>query len=197
MESRLPDINTEFIMYRREAINCHSAKKYDSMFGAAYALNACLPKDYRVRISNTEYQDLIKQDIIAICSFCNHEFKYKDIHIYNIMVSQFVLLLTDKRFEKRWKCSECKEVNQLSKTRLVQNIRKKPYFLQVVPEPPERKDGLLDRWSYHKQVSQWFWQFMDEIAFQESKFREEYVPKDQSGADDELLPLNTGEDLDV
>ena len=196
MESRLPDINTEFITYRNKAIASHSSKQYDTMFGSAYALNACLPKDYRVRISNTEYNDLIKQDILAVCGHCNTEFKYKDIHISNILVSSLLLLLTDKEYQKRWTCSSCKGINILSKTKLIQNIRKKPYFLQVVPEPPERKDGLLDRWSYHKEVSQWFWQFMDEIAFQESKFREEYVPKDQSGSDDELLPLNTGEDLD-
>ena len=113
VQARLPDINTEMIMYRREAMSSLASRKYDSMFGAAYGLNACLPKDYQVRISNADYQNLIKQDIIAICPSCNTEHKYKDLHITNILVSQFLVLLTDKQYEKRWKCPSCKGTNKI------------------------------------------------------------------------------------
>lgn len=201
VQARLPDINTEFITYRREALVSLQSRDYTRMFTALYAVNALLPPKYQVKISTIDYLQKSQSEVFAECNNCKETYYeedkerplkratrviYKTIKLETKLLPAFEASLSGKESYKVWKCPICKKENVLSKTKLGQQVKKKPYFLQVVPEPPERKEGIMDRNAYHKKMSQWFGNFVGELAFQESKFREEYVPKGMDLEHDEI-----------
>lgn len=194
MESRLPDINTEFITYRNEARQSLKSKNYDSMLGAAYAINAMLPEDYRVTISTSEYNKVSSEIVMAICQYCDQRTNYDELQVFKRLLSPFEAMLSKQDYERLWKCEHCGATNELAKTNLKKQVRKKPFFLKVVPDPPERKDGITDGRSYHRKMSKWFWQFMDELAYQESKFREDYQPKGQEFEDQDFIDAGEASD---
>ena len=70
-QARLPDINTAFIVYRREAITSWKSQTYDACFGSLQTLNGLLPHDYRVMISDSEYYKEINKDMLFTCETIN------------------------------------------------------------------------------------------------------------------------------
>lgn len=172
-QSRLPDINTAFIMYRREVLQSLNQQNYDNCFGALYALNGLLPEQYRVKISSIEYNKLTQQDIVAKCGKCEKETDFKSVQIQTILAPLVVGVVTGEQYYKVWVCPECKFENKLTKTIMIQKTLQEPYFLRVVPKPPQRKDGLYDRSSYHRKVVQWVWNMLDELEERMAQFRDD------------------------
>lgn len=172
-QSRLPDINTAFIMYRREVLQSLNQKNYDNCFGALYALNGLLPAEYRVKVSSIEYSRLTTQDIVAKCNKCDKEIDYKSLKVMAILAPLIVGVVSGQQYHKIWVCPECKFENKLTKTAMIQKTLQEPYFLRVVPKPPQRKDGLFDRSSYHRKVIQWVWNMLDELEERMAQFRDD------------------------
>ena len=202
VQARLPDINTEFITFRREAIACLKSRDYTGMFTALYALNALLPVDYQIKISTRDYEKITQEDIYVECSNCEEidptseterklmrptRILYQDLVIREKLLESFLSSLKGMDSIKVWKCPKCKTEHELEKTKLIQKVRKKPYFLKVVPDPPQRSDGVMDRNAYHRKLSQWAGNFIGELAHQDSKFREDYVPKDHENEMEEVV----------
>ena len=171
------------------------------MFTAFYAYNALLPLDYQIRISTKEYNKITREDVYVECENCQEidpdnenekavmrqtRILYKDLIIREKLLSSFESSLFEKDHIKVWKCPKCKKESNLEKTKFTQKVRKKPYYLKVVPEPPQRRDGIMDNKTYHRKISQWAGNFLAELAHQESKFREDYVPKDNEGESEEI-----------
>lgn len=78
---------------------------------------------------------------------------------------------------------------------MIQKILGEPYFLKVVPKPPERKDGLMDRATYHNKISVWFWTFIDEIEERLGQFRDDNWSRGDEG---EAMDFGeTGEETDA
>ena len=201
VQARLPDINTEFITYRREALSCISGKNYSGLFTALYAYNALLPEKYQIKISTKDYNKITKEDIYVECENCTEidpedesdepkerqkRILYKDLIIKERLLPSFEASIKGKDSYKFWKCPKCKKETILEKTNFKQKVRKKPYYLRVMPEPPARKDGIMDKKSYHRKIAQWAGNFLAELAHQESKFREDYVPKDNELETEEI-----------
>ena len=172
-QARLPDINTAFNYYRGKAVTSWLGKNWSAAIGSLYAFNGCLPKDYRVKISSKEYNDKTRQDIQVYCGHCNKEFNHYDITPYTMLLPMLLQHLAGSEYIKVWRCSECNKTNKLETTRMVQKVLAKPYFLQVVPEPPNRSDGLIDRTNFDKKFGSWFWSFLDELETQAAKFRDD------------------------
>ena len=160
-------------MYRREAISSLKSRNYDFTFGALYALNGLLPDKYRITISSIEYNKLTKQDIFVKCNNCNVESDFKAVQVFPLLMLTVESTISGNEYEKVWFCPACKHENKLLKTEMSQRILKEPYFLQVVPKPPRRKDGLNDRSSYHRKVTQWALTFLDELETQMAQFRDD------------------------
>lgn len=196
-QAALPDLNTAFIVYRREAITSLKSKRYDACFGALYAINGLLPKEYRVKISTKLYNEKTNLDTIAVCYHCKEKTSYNEIEIKVMMLPLILTTITGSETEKVWVCSKCNNTNKLQKTDIIEPIIEEPYFVNIVPKPPLRKNGLLDRVSYHKEVSRWVWTMLDELEAQMSNYRREYQPRNEELIDSDINMEESGEAGDL
>ena len=194
MQSRLTDVNSAAMKYRNVVIASLASKNYDNCFGALYALNGLLPKEYRVQISTIEYNKLTKQDIFIKCNKCNVELDFKSVQVFPLLMPLINSALSGNEYEKVWFCPACKHENKLLKTEMSQRVLKEPYFLKVVPKPPTRRDGLNDRSSYHRKVSQWVWGLDIELETQFAQLRDDNWKKPGSSYDEEFNIDTSGEE---
>lgn len=195
----LPDLNTAYIFYRTDVKNSIKSENFTGMVGSLFDLNALLPKEYQIKISTKEYNDLIRQDLTVICNHClkscEHcktnngeleciaESKYHDIIIKQVITPYLLAAITGEETEKLWECKRCNNNNLLSKTKMIQNVIAQPYYLKVIPNPPNRKDGFSDRTEYKIKMKNWGYQFLIELEHQMSLYRIEYKPKDEDNAE--------------
>ena len=209
MQAQLPDLNTAWIMDKREFLNSIKNRNYTAVFGSLYAINAALPKDYQITISDQEYYQKTIHDIKVICpncalncdhcdtgkGECQAEMQRSKIKIFEVLKNSLIATISDKKTEKVWKCEKCHKTNKLAQTTMIREILPQPSFLQVVPNPPARSGSLIDRNDYHRKVEKWAYLFYDELAYQMSKYRIEYKPKDSENIDE--VVSDGGETLDI
>jgi hypothetical protein len=196
-QSRLPDINTAFVTYRREVIRALNYYNYSNCVGALYALNALLPKDYRVQISSSKYTEKTQTDVIVFCKECKQEHKRNSIQVYDLKTTLLIQILSQAKSKKVWDCPSCGCENSLAKTEMAQTVLKQPFFLKVVSHPPERQDGLMDRKSYHSEFSKWVWQTLHELEERMAQFRDDNWQKgEESDIEGGDIDVNSGEDQD-
>lgn len=193
-QAALPDINTILITYRREIIVDLNHKNYSGVVGSLMAINAVLPDKYQVEISTRKYNEHVNQSRLAKCGYCNYEPELKTLKIENVLLDSFNELIRNTKNDKVWKCEKCKKMNRMSKTKIIQPKPKMPFFIGIVPEPPERADGMMDRMSYSKKFTAWARNFLVELEHQMGKYRIEYVPK--SGDEEENIGDNGGEEFE-
>jgi len=177
VQARLPDINTSFIVYRREAINSWKVGNYDSAIGSLYAYNALLYPDYGVKVSTQAYNEKTDLATVAECNFCTEQTDYKTLDIINLLNPLVIGLVSNSEYEKIWCCPKCHKDNKLLETKIVHKVPQEPNFLRIVPKPPERKEGMT---KYHNKFSVWFWSTLDELEAEAARFRQEYKPIDQN-----------------
>lgn len=194
-QARLPDINTAYITYRREVISSLKSRNYSACFGSLYALNGLLPVEYRVKISSIDYEEKTRQDIFVICKFCKIELDFKTIKVFDLLLPLVNSVLSANTHERIWVCTACNKNNRLEQTDMKQKILSEPYFLRIVPKPPQRKDGLMDRSTYHSKIAVWIWTFLDELEERMAQFRDDNWSK---GDESESLDFgDTGEETDA
>ena len=171
-QARLPDINTAFIIYRREAINSWRGERYDAAIGSLYTFNGLLGEPYRIKISNKEFDEKIQDDIVATCEGCNGEIDFKTVKVYNLLLSSISGMISDKQYERCWSC-KCGYTNRLFTTKLIQKVRAEPYYLKVVSKPPKRSEGMMNRTKFKIAFSIWFWSLLNELEASAAKFRDD------------------------
>ena len=182
-QARLPDINTAYITYRREVLVSLKTNNYTSCIGSLYALNGLLPEKYRITISNMAYAEKTMQDLLVVCRFCKQNSNYKKIKILKVIVPLIEGLVSGQAYHKVWDCTLCSKENSLDHTEMIQQVLKEPSFLQVVPRPPNRKEGMKDRTTYHNQFVIWAETLLIELEAQMAQFRDDNWHK----GDDPLL----------
>ncbi len=186
-QARLPDINTQYIKFTNEAVNSWKSKSYESCLGSLFALNGMLPADYRVTISDQDYLDKTKEVLIVVCTDCKKETDRDEVAVRHLMLPHLDSILAGQKYDDFWFCPKCNIRNKLSKTEMILNKRVDPAFNQVMPKPPTRHDGLLDRAKYHSKFTLWFWTCMGEIIAQMAKFRDDNWTKENIyGNDDDV-----------
>ena len=177
-QARLPDVNTGFNYHRGKAVSSWQGRNYTAAVGSLYAFNGELPDAYRVKISTKKYNELTRQDLELVCPECEQQTKFNNVKIMNILTPLIVSSLTGQETMKMWHCNKCDKLVRFDKTKKIQKVLALPAFLKVVPEPPQRKDGLMDRKTYDKIFSRWFWQFLDELEAQAAQFRDDNWQKE-------------------
>lgn len=212
MEAILPDLNTGYIKYRNKIIDSIDSGKILNAIGSLYATNGMLPKEHQIIIDDDLYNEKIKQTTIAKCNHCKSEYprlddktkteerptehNFHDVRVYTIMIPLLASYVSGNEYDKVWKCSKCNKVNRLTRTKFIKTALQKPYFLQVMPNPPSRKDGLIDRQTYFKKIRKWAWSFLDELEYQMGEYRRNYVPKNSEFVDhDANSQMKLDEDL--
>jgi len=216
VQSILPDLNSKFILYTREAINAWKNQNYDSAIGSLNAFNGLLPETetpgkYRVLVDTQEYERRTKQDLVMFCKYCEPDI-YKDdrnvidwntvktvnyhtTKILKVMPVLAVRVLTGLEYEEIWYCKECNKENYIKETIMLQRILKDPSFIAIVPKPPNKNNGIIDRSQFYTKFSVWFWTFLTELEAQGAKYRQEYVPK--TGEEQEQIVIeDSGEESD-
>lgn len=78
----------------------------------------------------------------------------------------------------------------LSNTSISQTILQNPTFLGIVPDPPQRKDGLMDRMKFNIEIERWAWLVLNELEFKMAKFRDDNWNK----GDEEMGDIDTSLD---
>lgn len=191
VQAKLPDLNTQWIMSKREAWTAFKNRDYDGCKAALDDINAMLTKinekDYQVQISEKKYNELIKLEKIYRCNKCKKEIPKSQVTIKKIDTSSFVRTLTNTKQETIWSCPDCKEDNILSRTDIVEPTLKEPHYLKVIPPAPERKDGIMDRRNFHKRFRSWARLFMKELSRSMAEYRNDYIPTDAERAEEEVL----------
>lgn len=181
-------------MNAREFWTAIKTENFPEVFGSLFSINALLPDEYRIEISDTKYKEEInKQGISIVCKNCKKncdhcktgkgeckaESRREEIKVKTIEMSDLLKTLTSQKEEKVWECPRCKSNNILSQSKRINNILPDPCYLKVIPNPPNRKDGILHRRTYKKDIEKWALQFFNELQHQMSLFRLNYKPKDQ------------------
>lgn len=208
MQSLLIDVNTGFIKHRNGVLAGLESEKYDKVIGELYALNALLPEEYRVTIDTEEYNEKIKNNIQASCNFCTSTVQdsegkditkptttdYNKLKIMNILLPEFEAFVCGSKYVKVWQCPKCKKDNRLDNTHFEQIVLKQPYFLRVVPEPPQRNLGLVDRPTYKQKFEQWARTLLAELEAEAGRFRKDYKPKSEDNLGEAIMSVEEEED---
>ena len=189
-QARLPDINTAYIRYRNEAIWALKHKNYNVMHGSLNGINALLPVDYQVIISSIDYDQLAKAEITYQCNSCKEHIDKSKVYVFDLIPNSIEALVHGRTPNKVWKCTNCKNTNMLSNTSISQTILQNPTFLGIVPDPPQRKDGLMDRMKFNIEIERWAWLVLNELEFKMAKFRDDNWNK----GDEEMGDIDTSLD---
>ena len=168
-----------------------ASEKYGQCTTALYAINALLPEEYRVKISNEEFEKYTKQYPIYACFRCKLESKH--ISVFERITPLIEGILFGRPHDEFWTCPRCFIDNRLSQTDITQEVLDKPYFIKVVPDPPNRKDGLMDRTNFHNKFIKWAETLLIELESQLSKFRSDNWTK---GGDDFETDLGLEDNLE-
>ena len=172
-QARLPDINTAYIKYRTEAIMALKQKHWGIMHGCLTAINGLLPPEYQVIISTVDYNQQAKAEITYHCNHCEKDIEKEYIRIFELMPNAMQLLLHGHNANKVWDCIKCHKLNQLDTTRVSKTVLQNPTFLGVVPEPPTRTNGLMDRMKFNIEIERWGWLTLGELEYKMGKFRDD------------------------
>ena len=189
-QARLPDINTAFIRYRSEVINAIRTKNWTMMHGALNAINSLLPIEYQVVISSNDYDQLAKTEITYNCGKCKEGIDKSDVHVFELMPNSIEALIHGKTFNKVWNCIKCHSTNMLNSTAISQTVLQNPTFLGIVPDPPQRTNGLMDRMKFNIEIERWGWLCLNELEFKMAKYRDDNWNK----GDEEMGDIDTSLD---
>jgi len=193
-QARLPDINTAFTKFTNKALSSLESENFSSCIGSAYALNALLPDEYRVRVSTQSYNEATKKHTVAVCQYCNDEVETKTLEYNDQVKSSFEQILTSTQTEKVWLCKKCNKAQLRLMTLYKEVIPAEPYFVNCVPKPPERKDGLMSRSSYKREFTTWFWLFMGELEERMAQFRDDNWTKTEQFGDEQTTEGGESDD---
>ena len=192
MQSRLPDINTAFIKYRNEVIGAIKRLDFNQMHGSLNAINGMLPDQYQVTISTAKYEDLTRTDIQYLCKTCTAnskepvEIPKESIRVFELYPNAMQGLLYGGIKEQVWNCPNCHTTHILKETEISVTKLQDPYFIGVVPNPPNRKQGLMDKLTFNDRTVAWGWQMLNELEHKMAKFRDDNWSRgdDLEGFDD-------------
>ena len=173
-QARLPDVNTSFIKWRNKMATALEAGKYTASIGSVNAFNACLPKEYQVKVSNELYaQELEKAGLSVHCKKCDQDVKYKLVKRIKVLCDDLERMITGSSYKQVWVCPLCGTDHLVSNSEFIEDKLPNPYYIGVVPDPPQRKDGILDRHSYHKKIETWIWTIIGELENRAAQFRDD------------------------
>lgn len=176
--SRLIDINTAAITYRTKCLTALDKHLYRNCIGSIISLNSLLPEDtddhkYRIIFDSDEYYNKIKDSYAIVCPSCEKESPHSSVQIYDITLSKQDQIILGYPTKKIWVCSKCRVENDLTDSKILRDTLAKPYYHRVVPDPPERKTGLLSQMHFHKEMVDWIWVCLNSLEDGFTKFRDD------------------------
>lgn len=163
------------IKYRNIATTQLGERNYSRAFGACYAINAALPEKYQIHISTEQYEEAVKTNVLFVCGKCKIDCNKNDVKILELLLVPLQNLIINEKVEKVWFCTGCGAENVLARTEMKQTKLVQPSYTQIVPEPPQRRDGMLGRLDYHNKAEQWVWLCLEELEYALTTYRDDYM----------------------
>jgi len=169
-----------WVKWKAYGLDCIRSGDYSGAVAAIYGINSLLPEKYVCEVNTEKYNELRKEKYVLVCRSCKKEVNRQDVKLYDIQLSLISSILSNQSFEKYWDCPnpDCKESQRVANTKMILDLHKKPFYYQVIPEPPGRKEGLADR-KFHNNMITWFYQSIEELDHQLGIYREEYRTPDE------------------
>ena len=118
-------------------------------------------------------QKLAAEKLLVHCSNCNEDVDYRFVKKLKVLCDSLEQTIIRSKYKNVWICSACQKDNNTNTTEFTKAFLPNPYYLGVVPDPPERKDGILDRHTYHKKIEKWCWTMIGELEFKAAKYRDD------------------------
>lgn len=185
MQAKLPDINAAIVRYRNNMLHAFDNKEVNTVILSWSGINSLLPEDYQVEINTEKYNKLIAENKIIICTKCKERIEYGTVRFQNVMLPAISSFVTQRSHERIWNCPRCRHENIFHRIQVKVVKLREPYFLGVVPDPPQRHFGITDRSAFNPQFNKWFKIALDEIECKIGKYRADYIA--QMEADDVKL----------
>jgi hypothetical protein len=133
------------------------------------------PEDYKITISNSQYNKMTENRTIFVCPNCQTETPLSDVEPYEKRNTLILEVISHEKTQWYWNCSKCKSENLRSVTQLISEKMQKPYYLKVVPDGPVRNLGVSNRLGFHEKFSNWFYNYLEELESQLGLYRIEYA----------------------
>jgi hypothetical protein len=191
----LPDISHNFGYFKNLAVNSLQRKDFAGARASLFNLNGCLGDEYLVTINTQLYEQALKDQSTYQCNHCTTtqekivnegdenehtkeiqvptEIPTREVKVFPVSLNNVQQFLAQSKTKLIWTCPKCDQDNNMKDTQKILAEREKPYFLKVVPDSPYRVMGL-DR-QFPDKLEKWFWNFFEEINWQEVLYRKEYV----------------------
>lgn len=174
VQARLPDTNVAWVFYRHLGVQSIKEHNYSAAVGAINEMIALFPDEYRIEINTAKYNELIRERLAVVCGNCKAEINRRAVQIIQLLVTPVKALITDNEVEDVWICPKCHKDNKLQNTQIIKEQQALPFYHKLIPEPPGRRGGLVDRRDYHKEMTKWFYGALEEVDHQLGKLRAEY-----------------------
>ena len=179
-QSRLTDVNTACITYRTKCLMALDKKMYKNCVGAVKAMNSLLPADnpntqkfYRIIFDDDEYNKIINSAYKIECEKCKKEQEYDSVQFYTINLPVAESIMTGKKTTSVWICTDCKEMNRLEESLVIENSIQRPFYSRFTPYPPVNDHGLLSQLEYHAKMVEWVWICLDNLEEGFTRFRDD------------------------
>ena len=193
-QSRLTDVNTACITYRTKCLMALDKKMYKNCVGAVKAMNSLLPADnpntqkfYRIIFDDDEYNKIINSAYKIECEKCLKEQEYDSVQFYTINLPVAESIMTGNKTTTVWICTDCKEMNRLEESIVIENSIQRPFYSRFVPYPPINDHGLLSQLEYHAKMVEWVWICLDNLEEGFTRFRDDNWHRSGDMVDDPTI----------
>ena len=186
MDSRLPDVNSSFVFYRKGALAAYRARLYDMCKGMLHGFNVLMTPEYRVETDTAKYFAGKRVRLLATCRVCKKEIEYADAPKHEVELDALVQIMTGKEKQAVWYCTKCKAQNANATTSFIRDAPAEPSVLKCVPEAPTKWDTGLGPNEYHALFGKWYINYQKELDAQASLFRGEWAENKSDSYDDDL-----------
>lgn len=191
----LPDISGRFNQWTGLANKLFAAKDYQGAVGALNNMNALLGEDYRIIISTDQYRTKLAEEKWFQCNYCTmeqkqivnpgdeeeiaeyktvpYEVNYSDIKVFELRTGFLEYAMLATKANKVWRCPNCKNINKMSQTGVIESEHENPSYFKVVPDPPIRTSS--NRVGFDKNFQVWFNNYSKELENALMNYRVDYI----------------------
>lgn len=138
------------------------------------AVLALLPDGYKVKINTEKYNEMVAENKVITCK-CGEVTQYDQIKIEKLLLATTTAFISQKEYEKYWKCPKCQNYNQFDRNSVKIRKYQMPFYTGFMPEAPTKKPGISDRRKYVKEFKNWYAIAIDELESKIGKYRADYI----------------------
>lgn len=201
----LPDVSSVFAYWRTKYIEAMNSKSWDEASLSLHNMNGALDTDYRLPISDEEWNKQNDGYVVWKCNECtttqkkvmnegeDNEYikeiqvpttsRREDIKVFEERSSQVVQILSGEKTRKMWTCPKCGNVDSVKHVKSEMIRYQTPHFRGCIYSEPQRPLTGLERrrGEYPQYMRKWARNYSMELEHRLAVYRLEYIK--QNGHD--------------